>query len=502
MNITIKLDGVDISAKRGRLLSDVLSLHGAETEMPCGRHGKCGKCRVIAHGMLSEPTANERMLLGEEAIGNGVRLACLTRAEGDCTVITQKRSESRVLIDGEMPELEIKPTFSGYGVAIDIGTTTLAARLFDEGGRRIADAVASNPQGVFGADVISRMESALKGNAEDISKVTVEACDSLIGMLSESAGISSKEIGGGVITGNTVMLHLLTRTDVEPLTHAPFEARRLFGEVLTARELGLCSLGAEVEIYLPSCIAAFIGADTTSAMLGSSLAQYERSEILCDIGTNGETVFSDKGELFACSTAAGPAFEGAGIRMGMVGRVGAIDHVSIVDGRLCAHVIGDVKPTGICGSGVVDAVACLLELGIIDETGYLEGGEAEISDGVVLTQEDIRKVQLAKSAIHAGIRSLLISAKTDISKVDTLLIAGGFGSYLDTDNAIRIGLLPSELRGRIRSVGNAALTGASMLLLNGELRDTAKNTVLKVQVRELSGDQVFADEYIERMMFE
>lgn len=501
MDIIVNLDGKILKAKKGCLLSEVLSLH-AETDMPCGGHGKCGKCRVFASGDISEPSENERALLGEDALNCGIRLACLTRALGDCAVVTTKKAESRILTEGEMPDFQIMPAFSRYGVAVDIGTTTLAARLFDVSGGCLSDASMPNPQSRFGADVISRMESALKGNARAIFEITVNAIDDLIIELCDFSGIDADEIDGLVITGNTVMLHLLTGTDVFPLTRAPFEAKRLFDETISAKELSLKSIKGDVEVYFPACIGAFIGADTTCAMLAASLSASKENELLCDIGTNGEIVLSTDGKMFACSTAAGPAFEGAGISMGMAGKVGAIDHVTLVNGALYAHVIGNEKPIGICGSGIVDAISCLLMTGELDETGRLEDGDAVISDKVVLTQEDIRKIQLAKSAIHAGIRTLIHASNIDISEIGSLIIAGGFGSYLDSRSAVNIGLLPYELKDKIRVIGNAALTGASMLLLNRSLRSETAKFVSEVTVTELSGNPLFADEYMERMMFE
>lgn len=502
MDITVNIDGRILTAKKGCLISELLFGHGDGTDMPCGGHGKCGKCRVFASGSLSEPTESERCLLGKEALKNGVRLACLTKAEGDCIIVTSKKSESRILTDGNMPEFDIVPSFSRYGVAIDIGTTTLASRLYDKNGNVLAEASAANPQSVFGADVISRMESATKGNAKAIAEITVGAIDRLITSLANDAFINANEIDSIVITGNTVMLHLITETDVKPLTRAPFEATRLFDEILKAKDLHLTAIEPEAEIYLPACIAAFIGADTTCAILASDITNSKMNELLCDIGTNGEIVLSAGGKLFACSTAAGPAFEGAGISMGMAGKIGAIDHVAFESGSLTAHVIGETTPIGICGSGIVDAVACLLEMGTLDETGYLDDDEAEISAPVMLTQEDIRKIQLAKGAIHAGIRSLLHISDSDILKIDSLIIAGGFGSYLDTANAVKIGLLPRELSNKIRVIGNAALTGASILLLNRELRESAASIARSVSVANLSGEAIFADEYMERMMFE
>lgn len=205
--------------------------------------------------------------------------------------------------------------------------------------------------------------------------------------------------------------------------------------------------------------------------------------------------------LTLCSTAAGPAFEGAGITMGMAGKSGAVDHVTVQNGQLAAHVIGDVPPVGICGSGVVDAIACLLETEEIDETGFMENDPATILAPVVLTGSDVRMIQLAKSAIHAGIRTLLHHEKLKCEEITELLIAGGFGSYLDIQNAGKIGLIPEEMLDSVRVVGNAALAGAAMLLLNKGLRKESVRLADSAEVIELSTDPVFAEEYMERMFF-
>ena len=494
MGIRVIIDGAAQNAAPGVLLSELLS----QLDKPCGGSGRCGKCRVYASGALSAPSEQEKKLLGD-ALHDGIRLACMTRAEGDCTVETIKKSAAVVCTDGEKVLPAPSPAFTKYGAAVDIGTTTLAARLFDRAGRCVAEAGAANPESAWGADVISRIEAVLAGNGHAIAVCIREAVAALLLEMAESAGISPADIDGTVITGNTVMLHLLTETSPEPLSHAPFKAERLFGETLGAASLGLPVSG---EVYLPPCIAAFIGADTVTAALAAGFdAPQDATRLLCDIGTNGEMLLAHEGALYACSTAAGPAFEGAGISMGMGGRPGAIDRVTVEDGILRAHVIGDIAPVGICGSGIVDAAACLLETEALDETGFLEDDDAVIAAPVVLTQEDIRKIQLAKSAIHAGIRTLLHTAHAPIDAVAALLIAGGFGSYLDPVNAGKIGLLPEELAARCKPLGNAALTGAAMLLLDTARRASACALCADVQVVELAANPVFVREYTERMLF-
>ena len=270
---------------------------------------------------------------------------------------------------------------------------------------------------------------------------------------------------------------------------------------MTASSLHLDSLLPDRLVYLAPCAAAFVGADLMTALLAGGICGKPDTQLLADIGTNGEIALWHDGQLYCCSTAAGPAFEGAGISMGMGGSAGAVDRVYVQDGEIKAHVIGEAAPQGICGSGVVDAVACLLETGQMDETGYIEEESAVIADPVVFTQNDVRMVQLAKSAIHAGIRTLLHTAGLACEDVSGLLIAGGFGSYLDVENGARIGLFPAEMLACIRVVGNAALSGASMILLNKEYRSVCEEYAKNATIVELSTDPFFADEYMERMMF-
>ena len=502
---TVTLNGKPIPCPVGATLGNLLSHHG-QGSMPCGGHGKCGKCLVTVTGEVSAPTEDEKRTLSPDELVEGIRLACRVTVLGDCTAATAEgQGRGQILTDGAFPfsiqGREFCPSWGNYGVAIDVGTTTLAARLYNRWGDLLAETSRLNPQSAWGADVISRMEAAMAGNGGKIARITRRALDGMLTELAEAASVETADIDAVVITGNTVMLHLLTETNVEPLTHAPFAAERLFGEVLTAKQLGLTALDPAAPVYLPPCIAAFIGADTVTATLASDLREIPETALLCDIGTNGEMVLWHEGTLYACSTAAGPAFEGAGISMGMGGKTGAIDRVWVQDGALQAHVIGEAAPIGLCGSGLVDAVAALLDTEILDETGYLEDDPAVIADPVEVTQEDIRAVQLAKSAIHAGMRTLIHTAGLTPDDVATLYIAGGFGSYLNVNSAGKIGLLPEELTNRVTVLGNAALTGAAMLLLCDDLRPACERLARRTKVVELAANPVFVSEYMERMMF-
>ncbi len=494
--VTVTVNGIPTTTEEGTWLSEI-----TEGELPCGGHGKCGKCRVTVRGAISPPSPQEMQLLSPAELAAGVRLSCLVRVLGDCEVTTDKSGvKAQIVVSGALPRFDLAPAFAKYGVAIDVGTTTLAATIYDASGKRLSSASCINPQAKWGADVISRIEVALGGNAKALAEAIRGAIDRMIGELAASANVNAKEIDDVVITGNTVMLSLLVKESVEPLSHAPFAAKRLFGEALTAGELDLTSLSPTTTVYLPPCISAFVGADTTCAILATDLTK-RNNALLVDIGTNGEIALYHGGQLTGTSTAAGPAFEGFGISCGMRGERGAIDKVMLINGELYPHVIGGGTPKGICGSGLVDAVACMLDSEVLDESGFLEEDPYPIGEGVSLKGQDIRALQLAKSAICAGIMTLLGEKGLAPTDIQALFIAGGFGNYLNTRNAKRIGLLPNEPAMTPQAVGNAALGGAAMLLLNRELRQVAAQTASKATVLALSTNKKFADYYMMGMLF-
>lgn len=494
--IKIIVNGEVRSADAGSLLSQII-----DGEMPCGGHGRCGKCRVIAKGNLSSPTEAELGHLSPEELAGGTRLSCMTRALGDCEVTTREAEKTQILTDTDLPAFTVKPTFESYGVAIDIGTTTVAARLYDGTGKPLADATRLNPQQKWGADVVSRIEASLRGDAAELAAAVRHSLDGIIRELASAAKIGTDRIDGVVITGNTVMLSLLCGESVLPFSAAPFEAKRLFGEDIPARELGITCLNGELPVYLAPCISAFVGADVVCAAVSTRLCSGDTA-MLADIGTNGEIALWNGGGLTVCSTAAGPAFEGVGISMGMRGDSGAIDRVRAENGKLIFHTINGKEPIGICGSGLVDAIACMLEIGALDEGGYLEDDRFVIGGAVCLCPQDIRMFQLAKSAIYAGIASLIKEGGIRTDEVHALYIAGGFGSYLDHGNAVRVGLIPRELGRVTRAVGNAALAGASMLLLSAEERRGAEALAKSAEVLDLSTNPTFSGLFFAGMSLE
>ena len=298
------------------------------------------------------------------------------------------------------------------------------------------------------------------------------------------------------------MLYLLTHRDVDCLSHAPFIADELFGRWADPEELTLAAAPA-ARVYLPRCMSAFVGADITCALVASQICAKPDSTLLADIGTNGELALWHDGRLLCCSTAAGPVFEGATISQGMHASKGAIDRVAWRDGQVCCHTIGDAPAVGICGSGIIDAAAVLCEQEIIDETGAFADEEDaySLTQEVALTQKDVRMLQLAKSAICAGMLTLLEVESIDVAELPRLFIAGGFGSFLNLHSAARMGLYPSELESHASAIGNAALVGAAMLLLRGEYLTQSVALAEMSETIDLSSNPIFMDNYVECMSF-
>lgn len=497
------------------LLASVLQDCGVPFSMPCGGRGVCGKCKVTASGALSEPGEKERETLGKE-LEKGKRLACLTQALGDAQILVEQ-AETMVLSEGELPEFSPEPSGSGLGFAVDVGTTTVAVYCYDlKKALLLGKDSFPNPQGIFGADVISRIEKALAGEAEALRACLREKLEKCFLKLCEEQKAEPSQVDSMVITGNTTMMYLLFGESVEPLSHAPFEAPCRYGVELSQNALGMEAFSG-VKVYVPPLIGAFVGSDITSAVLSSGITRRPETSLLIDVGTNGEMGLWDGERLFCCSTAAGPAFEGAGISSGMSAAEGAIGKVWLEAGKICCEIIGGGKALGICGSGLIDGVAALLDAGLIDETGCINEDCGEFSryvveaddepavllgeSGVMLTQKDVRQVQLAKSAICAGIRSLLQEAGKKAGDLNELLLAGGFGSFINCEKAGRIGLIPQELVEKARAVGNAAGMGAIFELLSLSGRRESQKIVSESKLLELSSSPYFMEQYVECMMF-
>lgn len=464
-------------------LEEILTALGLHFPHPCGGRGKCGKCAVSVEGAASALTQAER-----EA---NSRLSCQTVLLGDATVILPDVHQLEQ-IQFSHGVTGADPMEGDYGAAVDLGTTTLALSLYDlQQGTLLAQSGCANPQGVVAADVIGRIQAAMEGALEDLSQMMQNA---ILGLLQEActkAEVLPEQVKTLILTGNTTMLYLLTNRDPDCLSHAPFEADTLFG--METRLL-------DRNVFLPKCMNAFVGADITCALLASGLCDREETALLCDLGTNGELALWVQGQLYVTSTAAGPAFEGAGISCGCGSIPGAVDRAWVENGALCLHTIGDLPAVGLCGSGLMDLVAAGLELEIIEDTGAMEE-PWEFAPGVSLLPKDVRAVQLAKAAIAAGIYTMLQQAGLKPEEVQRLYVAGGFGSHLNLSSAVAIGLVPPELEDRAVILGNAALTGASQILLNRHLWHRAESIGAMATHVNLGGNPVFNQQYMEQMLF-
>jgi uncharacterized 2Fe-2S/4Fe-4S cluster protein (DUF4445 family) len=413
-----------------------------------------------------------------------------------------------ILTDGRLPKI---PTGRpGYGAAIDIGTTTLALYLYDlTPGECVAVQSALNPQTSYGLDVISRIKYC-RDNATGTQELQAAISAGLTAQLEKlcaSRDISAADLAALSITGNTTMLHLLAGVNPSSMGEFPFAVPDLFGRRVSAASLGLPSGG---EVHLERCMAAFVGGDITSAILSSGMMSDDVS-LLLDIGTNGEVALWAHGQLFVASTAAGPAFEGAELSCGMAAVAGAAGSVWVQDGEIQTTVIGGGNLRGLCGSGVIDAIALMRTSGAMDETGRIEDGPYTveidgspaflIAEGIAVTQRDVRRIQTAKSAIAAGVLALVHRAGLALTDIGQVYLAGGFGNYMNPQSAMDIGLLPATFRDIIKNIGNAAGAGAGMTLLSDEYKSESARIAGLAHHVELGTDAYFMDQYVECMMF-
>ena len=390
-----------------------------------------------------------------------------------------------------------------YMAAFDLGTTSIAGYLIHVNSKKLVlTAGMRNPQAQYGGDVISRADYAIANAPKELADCAREALDGLNRRMCMEAGVSWERVCAVLVAGNTAMHHLFLGISPDSLVHAPYNPVISEPMNLSAAHYGFRAHPAARLLTFP-VIGGFVGADTVACLVSGEWLKREKLTLMIDIGTNGELVLGNGRRRLACSTAAGPAFEGAKITCGMRGAEGAIDHVSLVDGVVQWHVIGNGPARGICGSGLVDLIAVLLETGEIDETGKLQNGDTyKIGDtGVYLTQKDIREVQLAKGAMAAGI--LLMAEKLgvaieDIQEVD---IAGAFGNYINPDSACAIGLIPAPLRPRIHPVGNAAGEGAKRALMNREAWQNGKTLATTTEFLELATLPQFQDEFVDQLGF-
>jgi len=439
-----------------------------------------------------------------------------------------------VIMDENIIAVESGDTTSElYGIAVDIGTTTVAGYLIDLATGDKLDVYSSlNPQKKYGADVISRINYTMEfpDSLENMNDAIITCLNNIVDFFISRNNIAIENIYTIVLVGNTTMIHFLLKISAKYIASAPFIPVTTSMHKIIASELGININIGGIAVIFPA-VAAYIGADTVAAVMSSGMYASNKISLLVDLGTNGEIVLGNNEWLYSCSAAAGPAFEGANIRNGIAGIKGAIDKVELVP-KIKITTIGNKKAIGICGSGIVDVIAGMLSVGIIDETGrilmdesdnnikdrhllerlvtidglnaflILKSEDSDLDTDIAITQKDVRELQNAKAAIAAGIKVLIQRAGIKTNDIDKVYLAGGFGSYINIDNALKIGLFPKELEGKVESIGNAAGEGAIEGLISEKMLKKADVIKNEIKYIELSACPEFMDEYIESMMFE
>ena len=414
----------------------------------------------------------------------------------------------------------LKPDERYFGLAVDIGTTKIAIYLYDLVTGDVVDKVGEmNPQIAYGEDVISRIAYCINepNGRKDLQKTLIDTINTKVKEICEKAGIIPNQIVDAVIVGNTAMHHLLAGLPVRQLAYAPYTAA-------VSTELDICARDIDLEmtpggyIHLLPNIAGYVGADHTAVILSTGLWQTKKKTLAIDVGTNTEISLAANGRILSCSCASGPAFEGAHIKDGMRAAPGAIERIKILNNEIHFLTIGNQSPVGICGSGILDAIAEMKTVGIIDEKGRMQEGEFNVrrngtmlefllipaaSTGhdkdITVTRSDVNEIQLAKAAIRAGLEILLAEAGMVAAEIDEFIIAGAFGTYIDIPNAIKIGMFPEVPFERFTQVGNAAGMGAILTLLSSKQREITQEFIKKVEYVELTAHTGFQKEFIKAM---
>jgi len=496
--------------KHPNIYSLIKSIPEIDFSAPCGGGKRCGKCKIRLLNDNTGISEEERRFLTKEEISDNIRLACFVAlSDGQVVDLRETESLQSIMTEDRLSHDNITVnsiTDRGYGVAVDIGTTTLAASLYDlKTAKRLSVTSDVNRQGRFGADVISRIQFASsKENLLLMQDTVLTQVNRMILRLCKQSAINCKDIYVVAVSGNTTMQHIFMGLDPTGIGVAPFTPVTLDTHIFDtdAPELKWdVKINKKGKIVVCASIASYVGADILTGILATGIHKADKPCILLDIGTNGEIVLGSKDGIFSCATAAGPAFEGANISCGVAGIEGAINTVSYDDANKFT-TIGNKKPIGICGSGLIDAVYSMLKNGIIEESGYMEAEEFKITDNVILTQKDIREVQNAKAAIAAGLKILIRRSGYKYSEIDKLYLAGGFGTVMNVESSTGIGLIPAELKDKVIPAGNTSLAGTSMLLLDKANIDTIDSIRKMTQYIELSQDNEFTEEYVDNMFFE
>lgn len=566
-------EDIEIEVDKGSTLVECIRKACLKIETPCTGKGNCGKCKVETYGILSDKTKEEKELTQDDFI----RLACMTKVKGDVQIkLIKKLSTLKTInkgvsidtkLDSSIKKVELSPvTSKNYipyekridykvdnlsifkkigqaeqnkyemiygvvfkqtilniapksekilGVAVDIGTTGISTYLIDlEKGQVLNMVSALNPQTEYGNDVLSRITFSMKQDdgIDVLSKCIRDKINSMITQLIEDK-FFARDIYRVIIAANTTMLHLFLGVKPDSIAIAPYRAVFLDEINIKANELDIKINDEGILTLIPS-VSSYVGADIVAGIVATDFQNKKHSSVFIDIGTNGEIVAVSNGEMAASSTAAGPAFEGMNISCGMRAEEGAIEGFEIDnDFNVNYSTIGGGKPTGICGSGLLDIVASLVKTKVVLNSGRfnkelaiqlkdrLKDKKFYLTEKIYISQKDIRQVQLAKGAISSGIIMLLKQIGIDIKDIEEVVVAGAFGYHINPDSIKTIGLIPKGFNGEINFVGNSSIEGARIALINEDKLKEMSVIKENIKVVELSTREDFQDYFIGSLNF-
>lgn len=526
--VTIVNTGEKLIAEQKENLLDLLQQADILVDNACNGTGTCGKCKIkICEGQIPKPGEMEKKRLTEKELAAGIRLACMTEVEQDLLVeLPQDEKQHPVLTQGKVPRFKKDSWKKGYGIAIDIGTTTVVASLVDlETGTEVAVVSGINEQKKYGLDVLTRITYEYdnpENGWKNLQETMVQMLNTMFQALCQESKIDKEEIKEIDVAANCTMMHMLLGVDARSIGRAPYKPVFLKAQRLKTKEIGL-DAGAETDLYCLPQVSAYIGADIVAGTYVCGLHKKDDNVLFIDIGTNGEIVLTCRQEIWCCSCAAGPALEGMNISCGMRAAEGAIEDVKITENGVKLQTIGDKTPIGICGSGILATLKELLRNNLVKKTGVfvkkeslketdyrypmirLNGKKREFviqeNPELFVTQGDIRQVQLAKGAILSGFTALLQKAGIQMEDLKEVIIAGQFGAHLPAELLTGTGILPENVEDRLHYVGNASKTGAYMTLLSEQVKADMEMLAENMKYIELSETENYERIFTESMIF-
>ena len=529
----IKVEGIgSYEVPTGSNLRETLRREGVYIDGTCSDNGTCGRCVVrVTHGDADEPSLQETGLLGERSADHEHRLACRVTVNGDLDISIDRERMLEVDATGRWKEVWgsplwrpdlISPDRSGYGVAVDLGTTSIVAGLFDMSNARPLDIkAAANPHLPWGEDIISRLDSATAGVdvVTRLKELIWKTVGDQVRSLCLRSGVSGGRITRMVVVGNSAVHHLSLGLPTDSLLTPPYSPSERSPMVLSASELPISmQLGHETVIYFPPLAGGYAGSDALASLFAARETGVKKGALV-DVGTNTEIAVWNGDKIILATAPSGPAFEGGHIRSGMRAEEGAVWRVEIKDGDFLHEVIGEGPVKGVCGTGIVDAIAAMLRCGIVDHTGLMvEGSHPLVKGGrfvfrdanvdakedennVALEGEDVATVQKAKAAIAATLQLLLKVMGMEYRDLERVYLAGAFGSRLNLANAVRIGLLPELSLDHYVLSGNTALLGASMILLSEKAQLETERIGRMATHHSVAEDQDFEELFIDNLYF-